>query len=126
MIAPQYGLTSFIHRKLAMRLLIGGTIIATILGMAAYLTRYDDIGQAAIIHAINGIERLKVRVRSIRTVPGNTLATAIQQALDEEPDYRVISRYGHFVYVRFYTPDSKTLAQSLMEGGPEPAYRPSP
>ena len=121
MITPQYGLKSFIHRTLAVRLLIGGIIIATILSMATYLTRYDDIGQAAIIHAINGIERLKVRVGSIQDLSGNTLAAAIQKALDEEPDYRVISRYGHFVYARFYTPDSKTLAHGVMAGGPEPA-----
>ncbi len=103
-----------------MRLLIGGSLIAILLSMATYLTRYDDIGQAAIIHAVNAIERLRVRVRAIGAEPGNTLATAIQQALDEVPDYRVISRYGHFVYGRFYTPDGKTLAHSSMPGGPEP------
>jgi len=121
MYTPQYGLKSFVHRTLAMRLLIGGIIIATILGTATYLTRYDDIGQAAIIHAINGIERLKVRVRSIQDKSDNTLAKAIQKALHEEPDYRVISRYGHFVYARFFTSDSKTLAHGIVAGGPEPA-----
>jgi putative nucleotidyltransferase with HDIG domain len=121
MTAPQYGLKSFIHRALAKRLLIGGIIIATVLSMATYLTRYDDIGQTAIIHAINGIERLKVRVRSIQDGSENTLAKAIQNALDEEPDYRLISRYGHFVYARFYTPESKTLAHAVMASGPERA-----
>lgn len=121
MITPQYGLKSFIHRTLAVRLLIGGIIIATILSMVTYLTRYDDIGQAAIIHAINGIERLKVRVRSIQDQSAITLAKAIQQALHEEPDYLVISRYGRYVYARFYTPDSKILAHGVMAGGPEPS-----
>jgi putative nucleotidyltransferase with HDIG domain len=120
MLTPAYGLKSFVHRTLALRLLIGGGLIAILLSMATYLTRYDDIGEAAIIHAVNSIERLRVRVRAIGAEPGNTPATAIQQALDEVPDYRVISRYGQFVYARFYTPDGATLAHSSLPGGPEP------
>jgi len=120
MITPKYGLKYFIHRRLAVRLLIGGTLIAAILSMVTYLTRYDDIGQAATIHALNGIERLRVRVRAIGEEPGHTLASAIQSALDEEPKYRIISRYGHFVYARFYTPDGETLAHRTIAGGPEP------
>jgi putative nucleotidyltransferase with HDIG domain len=120
MFTPEYGLKSFVHRTLALRLLIGGSLIAILLSMATYLTRYDDIGEAAIIHAVNSIERLRVRVRAIGAEPGNTLATAIQQALDEVPDYRVISRYGQFVYARFYTPDGEILAHSSLPGGPEP------
>lgn len=120
-LAPEYGLKSFVHRTLALRLLIGGSLIAILLSMTTYLARYDDIGQAAIIHAVNSIERLRVRVRAIAAEPGNTLATAIQQALDEVPDYRVISRYGQFVYARFYTVDGTTLAHSSLPGGPEPA-----
>jgi hypothetical protein len=92
MLTPAYGLKSFVHRTLTLRLLIGGSLIAILLGMTTYLTRYDDIGEAAIIHAVNAIERLRVRVRAIGAEPGNTPATAIQQALDEMPDYRVISR----------------------------------
>ena len=121
MFTPEYGLKSFVHRTLALRLLIGGSLIAILLSMATYLNRYDDIGQAAIIHAVNSIERLRIRVRAIGAEPGNTLATAIQQALDEVPDYRVISRYGQFVYARFYSPDGTTLAHSSLPGGPEPA-----
>ena len=113
MFTPEYGLKSFVHRTLALRLLIGGSLIAILLSMATYLTRYDNIGEAAIIHAVNSIERLRVRVRAIGAEPGNTPATAIQQALDEVPDYRVISRYGQFVYARFYTPDGATLAEEL-------------
>ncbi len=119
-LAPEYGLKSFVHRTLALRLLIGGSLIAILLGMSTYLTRYDDIGQAAIIHAANSIERLRVRVRTIGAESGNTLATAIQKALDEVPDYRVISGYGEFVYARFYTPDGEILAQSNLPDGPEP------
>jgi len=121
MITPKYGLKYFIHRKLAVRLLIGGTLIAAILSMVTYLTRYDDIGQAATVHAINGIERFRVRVRAIGEKPGHTLASAIQKALDEEPKYRIISRYGNFVYARFYTPDGETLAHRVIAGGPSPA-----
>ena len=120
MASPQYGLKSFVHRTLALRLLIGGSLIAILLSMVTYLTRYDDIGEAAIIHAQNSIERLRVRVRSIAAESGTTPAAVIQQALDEVPDYRVISRYGQFVYARFYTPDGETLAQNSMPDGPEP------
>ena len=120
MVSPQYGLKSFVHRTLALRLLIGGSLIAILLSMVTYLTRYDDIGEAAIIHAQNSIERLRVRVQAIAAESGKTPATVIQQALDEVPDYRVISRYGQFVYARFYTPDGATLAQGSMPDAPEP------
>jgi len=116
-----YGLNSFVHRTLAIRLLIGCTVIATMFGMATYLTRYDAMGEDAVTHAINAIERLKARVRSISSEPGATLPAAIQRALDEMPDYRVVSRHGHFVYARFYTPQGATLAQHAEAGGLEPA-----
>ncbi len=107
----QYGLKSFIHRKLIVRLFLGGTLISVIIGMTIYITRYDYIGDAAIAHAINGIEQLKLRVRIIRQETGSTLMAATQQALDEGPSYRVISPYGQFVYAHFYTPDGNTLAK---------------
>ena len=107
----QYGLKSFIHRKLIGRLLLGGTLIAVILGTTIYFTRHDYVGDAAITHAINSIEQLKLRVRLIRQETGGTLTAATQQALDEGPSYRVISPYGHFVYGHFYTPDGNTLAE---------------
>lgn len=116
---PRYGLKSFIHRKLAVRLLLGGTFIAAVLSIATYLTRYDDIGDTAITHAINSIEQLKVRVRAIRKDTGSTLVTAIQRALDEGPSYRIISPYGHFVYAHFYTPDGNTLADRAIAGETE-------
>ena len=103
MTTAQYGLKYFIHRRLAVRLLIGGTLIATLLGMATYLTRYDDIGQTAIFHAINGIERLRLRVSEIVEESGDSIAAAIQQGLDENSGDRIISRYGQFVSARFYT-----------------------
>ena len=116
---PQYGLKSFVHRRLAVRLLIGGTAIAALLSVVTYLTRFDDIGQAATIHAINGIEQLRVRVRSNASQSDSSLAKIVQQALDEEPEYQVISSYGTFVYARFYTPDSNILAQRSLADGPE-------
>ena len=106
-----YGLKSFIHRKLAVRLLLGGLLIASVLSAATYFARYEHIGEAASIHAINAIEQLKVRIRNIKKEPGITLSTATQQALNEDPDYRVTSKYGHFVYARFYTPDRTPIAE---------------
>ena len=117
MAESRYGLNSFVHRTLAIRLLIGCTVIATVFGMATYLTRYDAMGEDAITHAINAIERLKARVRNISGEPGTTLATAMQRALDEKPDHRVVSRHGHFVFARFYTPEGATLAQHAEPGG---------
>jgi len=115
----QYGLKYFIHRRLAVRLLIGGTLIATLLGMATYLTRYDDIGQTAIFHAINGIERLRLRVSEIVEESGDSIAAAIQQGLDENSSDRIISRYGQFVLARFYTPDGNILAHRSLPGESE-------
>jgi len=121
MTESRYGLNSFVHRTLAIRLLIGCSVIAIVFGMATYLTRYDAMGEDAITHAINAIERLKARVRSISSEPGTTLATAMQHALDEKPDHRVVSRYGSFVFARFYTKEGATLAQHAEPGELEPA-----
>ena len=116
MTESRYGLNSFVHRTLAIRLLIGCSVIAIVFGMATYLTRYDAMSEDAITHAINAIERLKARVRSISSEPGATLPAAIQRALDEKPDYRVVSRHGHFVFARFYTLEGATLAQHAEPG----------
>jgi putative nucleotidyltransferase with HDIG domain len=120
MAESRYGLNSFVHRTLAVRLLIGCTVIAIVFGTATYLTRYDAMSVDAITHAINGIERLKARARSIGSEPGTTLTTAMQRALDEKPDHRVVSRHGHFVFARFYTPEGATLAQHAEPDGLEP------
>jgi len=119
--AKQYGLKSVIHRTLARRLLLGGIFIAAVFSTTTYLARFDDIGEAAIVHAINGVEQLRVRVRSIEETAGTALAKAIQQALVEEPDYRVVSRFGHFSYARFYTPDGQTLAQAATDSSADTA-----
>jgi len=111
----QFGLKSVVHRTLARRLLLGGIIIAAVFSATTYLARFDDIGEAAIVHAINGVERLRVRVNSITENSGKTLAEAIQLALVEDPDYQVISRFGYFTYARFYTPDGNSLAQAAMD-----------
>lgn len=121
MMTPHYGLKAFVHRTLTVRLLLGGAIIAAILSTVTYLTRYDDIGDAAIINALNSIEELRLRVRKHLDIPGNTLAMAIQQGLDEGPEHHLVSRHGHFVFARFYSPDSKTLAQSVADDAREPA-----
>jgi putative nucleotidyltransferase with HDIG domain len=121
MAGSKYELKSFVRRTLAVRLLIGCAGIATVFGMATYLTRYDIIGQDAIFHAINGVERLRARVRVIGNEPDITLAGAIQRALDEEPDHRVVSRHGRFVFARFYTPDGAALAQRAEPNGLVPA-----
>ena len=109
------------HRTLVVRLLVGCIGIATIFGTAAYLTRYDDIGEEAVIHAINGVERMRTRVRAMVTEPGVTLAAAIQSALEEAPDRRVVSRYGQFVFARFYSPDGAPLARHAQPDAPPPA-----
>jgi HD-GYP domain-containing protein (c-di-GMP phosphodiesterase class II) len=114
--APQYGLNYFVRRVLAVRLLIGSVTIAALLGIGTYLTRYDIIGQDAITHAINGVAQLKARVRVIQQ-PGMTVVAAIQRALDEEPEHRVVSRHGKFVLARFYAPDGAILAQRTESSG---------
>jgi HD-GYP domain-containing protein (c-di-GMP phosphodiesterase class II) len=117
----QYGLKAFVHRALALRLLTGCVAIAVLFGASAYLTRYDVIGQDAVIHAINGVERLKARVRAIMPEPGTTLDEAIQRALDEEPAHPLVSRHGQFVFARFHAPDGTILAQRAEAGAPPPA-----
>jgi hypothetical protein len=88
----QYGLGSFVRRTLAMRLLLACAGIATVFGTATYLARYDIIGKDAVVHGINVVEQLRERVRLIADAPGVTLAAAIQRALDQGSDRRLLSR----------------------------------
>ena len=115
----RYGLRSFVHRTLARRLLAGGIIVATLFSMITYFSRYDDIGEAAIVHAINGIEQIRLRVGSIQRQSGVSRLEALQKALDEEPEYRTVSRYGRFVSSRFYTPEGEILAKWTEDGQPD-------
>ncbi len=117
----QYGLKAFVHRELVLRLLVGCVGIAALFSAGAYLTRYDIIGQDAVTHAVNGVERLEARVQAIAQETGITPAAAIQRALDEEPDHRVISRHGQFALVRFYKADGSILAQRALAGPPQSA-----
>jgi len=121
MAGPQYGLKAFVHRALALRLLIGCVGIAGLFGAGAYLTRFDIIGEDAVTHAINGVERLRARVRVLVEEPASTTAAAVQRALDDGPDHRVESRHGRFVFVRFYAADGTIFAQHAGAGGPAPA-----
>jgi len=118
---PQYGLNAFVHRRLVLRLLIGCACIAALFGAGAYLARYDDVGQDAIVHAINSVDRLRARVRVMLVQQGMGLDAAIQEALDEDTDDGVVSRHGRYVYSRFYAPDGMLLAQRAEAGGPPPA-----
>jgi hypothetical protein len=104
-----------------MRLLLACAGIATVFGTATYLARYDIIGQDAVVHGINVVEQLRARVRLIADEPGVTLAAAIQRALDQGSDRRLLSRHGGFTFARFYTPDGATLAQRAFPGAPPPA-----
>jgi len=121
MAGTRYGLKSFVQRTLAIRLLLGCGLIAAVFASATYFTRYDMIGRDAVIHALNGVDRLKARVRAITASTDVDLADATQRALDEEPDHRIVSSHGRFVFARFYRPDGAVLAQRAEPDGLQPA-----
>ena len=114
----RHGLKSQVHRWLVARLVFGAAAIALLLSLVTYATRYDDIGEAAIVHATNGVEELKLRVERILDETGLDLEQAVQQALDEGPGYRMVSPHGDFVFTRFYTRDSKILGREVTADAP--------
>ena len=65
--------------------------------------------------------QLKVRVRGIIQESGTTVVAAIQRALDEEPELRVVSHHGTFVFARIYAPDGAILAQRTEASGAKAA-----
>jgi putative nucleotidyltransferase with HDIG domain len=119
MAAPGYGLKAFVYRKLVLRLGVACLVIAGLFGTGAYLIRYNVIGQAAVLQAVSGVERLATRVRTLAAESDTALAENIQRALDEEPVNHRIAPHGRFVFVRFYGTDGTRLAQRATPGDPE-------
>ena len=114
------GLKAFVHRTLVLRLLFGGIGVAALFGATAFLTRYDVIGEDAVTHAINGVERLRTAVQVNLQVPGTTLELAIQRSLDGITQPSIVSRHGQFVFERYYEADGSILAQRVMATGAQP------
>ena len=98
----EYQLKTFVHRVLALRLLAAGMIVAVAFGAIAYARGYERIGEAVVLTARNGIERIRLDVRRLLDTTALDMRSAIQQVLDTEPAYRPDRRYGQFAYVRFY------------------------
>jgi len=98
----EYQLKTFVHRVLALRLLAAGVIVAVVFGAITYVRGYERIGEAVVLTARNGIERIRSEVRRLLDTTTLDARVAIQQVLDTETAYRPDRRYGQFAYVRFY------------------------
>jgi HD-GYP domain-containing protein (c-di-GMP phosphodiesterase class II) len=96
----EYALKTYVHRVLALRLLAAGVIVAVVFGAIAYARGYERISDAVVLTARNGIERIRVDVRRLLDTTTLDVRTAVQQALDSQPDHPPV--YGQFAYVRFY------------------------
>jgi HD-GYP domain-containing protein (c-di-GMP phosphodiesterase class II) len=110
----EYQLKTFVHRVLALRLLAAGVIVAVVFGAIAYARGYERIGEAVVLTARNGIERIRIDVR--RLLDTTTLAprVAIQQVLDAQPDHPPDRRNGQFAMVRFHDPRGAALAERVV------------
>jgi HD-GYP domain-containing protein (c-di-GMP phosphodiesterase class II) len=98
----EYALKTYVHRVLALRLLAAGVIVAVVFGAIAYARGYERIGDAVVLTARNGIERIRIDVRRLLDTTTLDMRMAIQQVLDAQPDQPPDRRYGQFAYVRFY------------------------
>ena len=65
MASRRYRLGSFVYRVLALRLLVAGVLTALVFSGLAYWRAYDRIGEAVLQHALNEIEWLRYRTRSL-------------------------------------------------------------
>jgi HD-GYP domain-containing protein (c-di-GMP phosphodiesterase class II) len=110
----EYQLKTFVHRVLALRLLAAGVIVAVVFGAITYVRGYERIGEAVVLTARNGIERIRADVR--RLLDTTTLAprVAIQQVLDAQPDQPPDRRNGQFAAVRFHDPRGAALAERVV------------
>jgi HD-GYP domain-containing protein (c-di-GMP phosphodiesterase class II) len=109
----EYALKTFVHRVLALRLLAAGAIVAVVFGAIAYARGYERIGDAVMLTARNGIERIQVDVRRRLDTTTLDMRTAVQQVLDAQPDHPPDRRYGQFAYVRFYDTRSGALGERV-------------
>jgi HD-GYP domain-containing protein (c-di-GMP phosphodiesterase class II) len=117
----EYQLKTFVHRVLALRLLVAGLIVAVAFGAIAYARGYERIGEAVVLTARNGIERIRIDVRQLLENTNLELRVAIQQVLDTQPDHPPDRRNGQFVIVRFYDPHGAALAEHVVPIGTDAA-----
>lgn len=110
----EYQLKTFVHQVLALRLLAAGVIVALAFGAIAYARGYERIGEAVVLTARGGIERIRLDVR--RLLDTTTLAprVAMQQVLDAQPDQAPDRRNGQFAAVRFHDPRGAALAERVV------------
>lgn len=125
MASRRYRLGSFVYRVLALRLLVVGLLAALVFSGLAYWRAYDRIGEAVLQHALNEIEWLRYRTRSITIEEGLSLPEAARRALREEPDREIDRRNGEFVWARFYFTDGTPIAdwKNPTAGFPETLIR---
>ena len=110
----EYQLKTFVHRVLALRLMAAGVIVAVAFGAIAYARGYERIGDAVVLTARNGIERIRVEVRRLLDTTTLDARVAIQQVLDIQTGHPPDRRYGQFVAVRFYDPRGAALAERVV------------
>jgi len=117
----EYALKTFVHRVLALRLLAAGAIVAVVFGAIAYARGYERIGDAVVLTARNGIERIQIDVRQRLDTTTLDMRTAVQQVLDAQPDHPPDRRYGQFAYVRFYDTGGGALGERVKPIGTDAA-----
>jgi HD-GYP domain-containing protein (c-di-GMP phosphodiesterase class II) len=110
----EYQLKTFVHRVLALRLLAAGVIVAVAFGAIAYVRGYERIGEAVVMTARGGIERIRVDVRRLLDTTTLDTRVAIQQVLDAQVGHPPDRRYGQFAAVRFHDPRGAALAERVV------------
>lgn len=109
-----YQLKTFVHRVLALRLLAAGVVVAVVFGAIAYVRGHERIGDAVVLTARNGIERIRIDVRRLLDTTTLDAHVAIQQVLDAESEAAPDPRFGQFAAVRIHDPSGAMLAERVV------------
>jgi len=99
-----------IHRRLTIRLLIAGTVIGAVMGVAVWIFQHNRINDNIIETAHHGVELLNDQVRPYLDAEGSTNQAALQRRLNSFAAHALRSSAGRFVAVRIYSMRFEALA----------------
>jgi len=106
-----------IHRILAVRLLITGSIVSIVLGLAVILIERNKVGEVVLDRALQSAIHFNVQVDYLLDIPGLPDREGIQHELEsfisqnKKTSKSYHSTMSHFVFTRIFEPDSKMVAK---------------
>lgn len=98
------------HRKLIVRLIIFGLIIALLGGFAAWMKERHRVGEAIVTRALTGAAAFNIYIANLISAPEWPDKKAIQNALDQFTSRRLDNPNGVFVSLRVYDEHNGIIA----------------